>query len=149
MSDTRTIGLLNGPNLNALGIREPAVYGTQTLADLESGLQAAASHLGVQLVCVQSNHEGLLIDTLYQWRDAGVCGVIINPGGLTHTSVALRDAIAGCGMPCIEVHISNIHRREPFRHQSLTAGACVGQVCGLGLAGYHAALHYLAQSVQR
>jgi 3-dehydroquinate dehydratase-2 len=137
-----TIAILNGPNLDRLGEREPEVYGRATLADLERSLRALAGDRA-QLVFLQSNHEGALIDEISRLARAKADGLIINPGGLTHTSVALRDSIAGSGIPTIEVHISNIHRREEFRHKSLTAGACVGVVAGLGLDGYALALRHL------
>jgi 3-dehydroquinate dehydratase-2 len=138
------LGILNGPNLDRLGKREPEVYGKSTLADLEALLQREAERLGVAIECVQSNHEGTLVETLARWSDAGFAGAIINAGGLTHTSVALRDAIAGSALPCVEVHISHIHAREPFRHQSLTAPACIALISGLGFDGYLAALRHLA-----
>ena len=140
----KTIAIINGPNLDRLGRREPEVYGRETLADLERTLRAEAGPLGVEVSFFQSNHEGALIDHIASLADAGAGGIIINPGGLTHTSVALRDAIAAAALPAIEVHISNIYRREEFRHRSLTAGACAGVISGLGLAGYALALHHLA-----
>ncbi len=140
----KTIGILNGPNLNRLGKREPKIYGSYTLADLEARLVIEAKELGVKLDFFQSNHEGALIDKLHAWADAGVAGVAMNPGGLTHTSVALRDAVAASGIPAVEVHISNVHAREEFRHKSLTAGACVGVIAGLGFDGYSLALRHLA-----
>ncbi|MGF1483215.1 MAG: type II 3-dehydroquinate dehydratase [Opitutales bacterium] len=141
----KRIGILNGPNLDRLGKREPEVYGAHSLTDLENILKEASSQLGnVEVAFFQSNHEGALIDQIAQWTDAGFAGYVINPGGLTHTSVALRDAIAGCALPCIEVHISNIYRREDFRHKTLTGGACVGVISGLGIDGYIAALTSLA-----
>lgn len=142
----KTIGILNGPNLNRLGKREPGVYGRETLADLESRLTVEAAALGVRIECFQSNHEGELIDRLHAWADASVAGVVMNPGGYTHTSVALRDAIASIApIPVLEVHISNVHAREEFRHKSLTAGAAAGVIAGLGLAGYSLALNHLAE----
>jgi 3-dehydroquinate dehydratase-2 len=140
----KTIGILNGPNLNRLGKREPKVYGSDTLADLEARLAKEAADLGVKLECFQSNHEGALIDKLHAWADAGVAGVAFNPGGYTHTSVALRDAVTASGLPVIEVHISNVHAREEFRHKSMTAAACVGVIAGLGFDGYSLALRQLA-----
>lgn len=134
------IGILNGPNLGRLGQREPKIYGHQTLADLEERLAARASELDLKIECRQSNHEGQMIDIIESWADAGARGLIVNPGALTHTSVALRDAIASCGIDAVEVHLSNIYRREPFRHHSLTAPACRAVISGLGFQGYLAAL---------
>ena len=132
--------ILNGPNLNLLGTREPGTYGAGTLADLEAGLKAAFPDVG--LAFFQSNHEGTLIDRLHQAHHDGLDGVAFNPGGYTHTSVALRDAVAAIRVPVIEVHLSNVHAREDFRHRSHIAGACVGQISGLGHAGYHLAVRY-------
>ena len=126
------IGIVNGPNLDRLGKREPEVYGSRTLADLESEVRAHAAGLGLKPRFFQSNHEGEIIDTLAKWADDGVKLLVINPGGHTHVSVALRDAIAGSGMRAVEVHLSNIYKREPFRHTSVTAGACEGVITGLG-----------------
>ena len=140
----KRIAILNGPNLDRLGKREPAIYGHATLRDLERLLRAAARRLGVALTCFQSNHEGALIDKLGELADRKFAGVVINPGGLSHTSIALRDAIAGSGIPTIEVHISDIRKREPFRRKSMTAGACVGMISGEGLPGYVRALEQLA-----
>jgi len=140
----KTFGLLHGPNLDRLGKRETEIYGRSTLADLETRVRTEAKALGVKLECFQSNHEGALIEQIAQWTDSGVAALIINAGALTHTSVALRDALAGCNLPCVEVHISNIYKREEFRHKSYTAGVCVGVVSGLGLEGYFAALRFLA-----
>ena len=140
----KTFGLLHGPNLDRLGKRETEIYGRATLADLEARVRDEAQALGVKLECFQSNHEGALIEQVAKWADAGLSGLIVNGGALTHTSVALRDALAGCNLPCIEVHISNIYKREEFRHKSYTAGVCIGVVSGLGLEGYFAALRFLA-----
>jgi len=140
----KTFGLLHGPNLDRLGKRETEIYGRATLKDLEAQVGKEAKELGVKLECFQSNHEGALIEQIAKWADAGFAGLIINGGALTHTSVALRDALAGCNLPCIEVHISNIYKREEFRHKSYTAGVCVGMVSGLGIEGYFAALKFLA-----
>jgi 3-dehydroquinate dehydratase-2 len=130
-----------------LGTREPEVYGKDTLADVDRELQALAKELGLRIECKQSNHEGQLIDWLHAARDA--CdGIILNPGGLTHTSIALRDAIAGIAVPCVEVHLSNIHGREEFRRQSITAGACVGAVLGFGKTSYLLGLRALAARLQ-
>ena len=140
----KTIAIINGPNLDRLGRREPAIYGRATLRDLEKMLRAEARRLGVALTFFQSNHEGALIDKLGELADRGIAGLVINPGGLAHTSVVLRDAIAGTGVPAIEVHISDIRRRERFRRRSLTAGACTAMICGRGLPGYVEALRRLA-----
>ena len=142
--DTPHLLVLHGPNLNLLGLREPAVYGTQTLADVNAALEKLAEELGVDVACRQSNHEGELIDWLHEARER-FDGVIMNPGGYTHTSVALRDAIASIEKPCVEVHLSNVHAREAFRHTSLTAGVCVGVVMGFGLDSYLLGLRALAK----
>lgn len=141
----KKIGILNGPNLNWLGKREPAIYGSTTLADVEKALAARAAELGCEIECFQSNGEGALLDKIYDWAARGFCGLVVNPGAFTHTSVALRDCIAGAGVPAVEVHISNVHAREEFRKRSLTAPVCVGQICGLGVAGYAHALEFLAK----
>ncbi|WP_313705065.1 type II 3-dehydroquinate dehydratase [Massilia sp.] len=134
--------LLNGPNLNLLGTREPAVYGAATLADIESAATAQAAAAGGSLSCFQSNHEGALIDRIHAARDEGVDAIVINPGGLTHTSVALRDALAAVAIPFIEVHISNIYQREAFRHHSYLAAIARGTICGLGVDGYRFAIDF-------
>ena len=134
--------LLNGPNLNLLGIREPEVYGSTTLADIESAAKAQAASAQAVLTSFQSNHEGALIDRIHAAREDKVDAIIINPGGLTHTSVALRDALAGVAIPFVEVHISNIHKREAFRHKSFLSDIAVGVICGLGTEGYGAAIAF-------
>ena len=140
--------LINGPNLNLLGTREPEVYGRTTLADIERDLQAQAQAAGAELLCFQSNHEGALVDRIQQARSEGVAWVIINPGAYTHTSVALRDALAGTALPFIEVHISNVHAREPFRRHSYLSDIARGSIVGLGVSGYRWALmHALATPV--
>ena len=132
--------LINGPNLNLLGSREPAVYGKETLAEIEHAAQSQAKAAQVTLNCFQSNHEGALIDRIHAAKQEGVDCIVINPGGLTHTSVALRDALVGVDIRFIEVHISNIHQREAFRHHSFLSEVAVGVICGFGVAGYHAAI---------
>jgi len=137
------IGVINGPNLDRLGKREPEVYGTQTLSDLEKKIAAHAKKAGTKTRFFQSNHEGKIIDTIAKWADDGVKFLVINPGGHTHVSVALRDSISGSGLTAVEVHISNIYKREEFRHKSVTASACVGVITGLGFDGYLLAIDYL------
>lgn len=134
--------LLNGPNLNLLGTREPEVYGSTTLADIESAAVAQAKNAGASLVVFQSNHEGVLIDRIQAAKTEGIDAIVINPAAFTHTSVALRDALAGVAIPFIEVHISNIHQRETFRHHSYLSGIAVGVICGLGVEGYRLAIDY-------
>ncbi len=134
--------LINGPNLNLLGTREPEVYGVETLNDIEAAAAAQAKAGGASLECFQSNHEGALIDRIQLARQQGVDAIVINPGGLTHTSVALRDALAGVAIPFVEVHISNVHRRETFRHRSFLSEIAVGVICGLGSEGYRAAIDF-------
>ena len=134
--------VLNGPNLNLLGTREPDVYGAATLDDVVAAAREHVADRGVEVRDAQSNHEGALVDALHdarQWAD----GVVCNPGGFTHTSVALRDAITASGLPTVEVHLSNVHAREAFRHTSVTAGACIGVVAGFGARGYLLALDAL------
>ncbi len=128
--------LLNGPNLNLLGTREPAVYGHDTLADAEALATRTAAARGAALECLQSNHEGVLIDRIHAARTDGTRFIVINPGGLTHTSVALRDALAGAALPFIELHVSNVHAREPFRHHSYLSPIAVGVIAGFGIRGY-------------
>lgn len=140
---TMRILVLNGPNLNLLGSREPAVYGHMTLATIEAELVQIAAEAGEVMLCYQSNHEGALIDRIHAARSDGTDFILINPGGLTHTSVALRDALAGVALPFIEVHISNVHQREDFRHHSFLSGIATGVICGLGVNGYRLALQHV------
>ncbi len=134
--------LLNGPNLNLLGTREPAVYGNETLADIEHAATAQADAAGASMSCFQSNHEGALIDRIHAARIEGVEAIVINPGAFTHTSVALRDALAGVAIPFVEVHISNIYQREEFRHHSFLSAIALGTICGLGTDGYRFAIDF-------
>ncbi|HXV73182.1 MAG TPA: type II 3-dehydroquinate dehydratase [Sphingomonadales bacterium] len=139
----KPVFVLNGPNLNRLGAREPTVYGEATLRQIEQALAARAKALGLTLVCRQSNHEGDLVDWIQEAGEKG-SGLIINPGGYSHTSVAVRDALAGVSIPAIEVHISNIHARETFRQTSLMSSVVTGVICGLGTKGYELALEAVA-----
>jgi 3-dehydroquinate dehydratase II len=135
--------VLNGPNLNLLGTREPQTYGATTLAEVEAGLLELGASRGAEVRCFQSNHEGALIDRIHAARVEAVDAIVINPGGLTHTSVALRDALAGVAIPFVEVHISNVHRRETFRHHSYLSGIALAVLAGLGTDGYRLALTHL------
>lgn len=134
--------VVSGPNLNLLGTREPDIYGGRTLAEIENELDEVASRQAAELVFFQSNHEGALIDRIHAARTDGTRFIIINAGALTHTSIALRDALAAVAVPFIEVHLSNVHRREAFRHHSYLADLAVGSIVGLGSAGYRYALEY-------
>ncbi|MFD0758178.1 type II 3-dehydroquinate dehydratase [Arthrobacter ulcerisalmonis] len=139
-----TILVINGPNLNLLGTREPEKYGTSTLADVEQlAADAAAAH-GFAVQCVQSNHEGVLLDAIHAARETAV-GIVINAGAFTHTSVALRDALAAVQLPAVEVHITNVHQREEFRHHSYLSGVCAAVIVGAGVTGYRLAVEYLAE----
>ncbi len=138
----KKIAILNGPNLDRLGKREPEIYGRATLVDLEAALSKEFAETA-SLEFFQSNHEGALIDKIASLADRKFDGLVINGGAFTHTSVALRDALLGAHLPTVEVHISNIYKRESFRHESLTAPACVAVITGLGLEGYHAAVRFL------
>lgn len=140
----KTIAVINGVNMDRLGRREPQIYGSETLDMLIGSLREEAAKLGVEIAAFQSNHEGAIVDEIARLADSGVKLGIINPGAFTHTSVALRDCIAGSEIKFVEVHISNVHKREEFRRVSLTAPVCEAQICGMGREGYFAALRYLA-----
>ena len=145
---TDVIFLLNGPNLNLLGQRRPEVYGSTTLADIENAIIERAASYGLAVECLQSNHEGVLIDAIQHARLNG-SGIIINPGAYTHTSIALHDALEAVEIPVVEVHLSNIHRREPFRHHSYVSPQASAVIAGAGAYGYTMALDYLATSAGR
>lgn len=138
--------ILNGPNLNRLGLREPGIYGSATLADVEALCADTAKAHGLEAAFLQSNHEGALIDAIHA-ADTEHAGVVLNAGGFTHTSVALRDAIGAVSVPVVEVHISNIHAREEFRHKSLISPVVIGQIAGLGIQGYALAVEALASRI--
>jgi len=140
--------VLHGPNLNLLGIREPDIYGRVGLSEIDKELASRAERLGVELRCQQSNHEGVLIDAIHEaigWAD----GIVINPGAFTHTSLALRDAIAGTGIPTVEVHLSNIYAREDFRRESVLAGVCMGQISGFGADSYYLGLAAIVEAFRK
>jgi 3-dehydroquinate dehydratase-2 len=137
--------VLNGPNLNLLGLREPHLYGHTTLPELEASLSKLAQTLGVSLATFQSNHEGALVDRIQAARTDGTDFIILNAGAYTHTSVAIRDALAGVKIAFVEVHVSNVHKREEFRHHSYLSDLAVGVVAGLGPSGYEAAVRFAAQ----
>jgi 3-dehydroquinate dehydratase-2 len=141
------VGILNGPNLNLLGTREPAIYGTATLPEIIARCERVGHELGVGVLAYQANGEGQLIDQLQAWRGT-VQGVVVNAGAYTHTSLALRDALTATSLPFVEVHLSNIYAREPERHRSLLAGAAIGLVCGLGAYGYELALRGLVEALR-
>jgi len=137
--------ILHGPNLNLLGTREPEVYGSLTLDEINARLVDLGKSLGTEVICQQSNHEGALIDALHEAR-AWADGVVFNPGGYTHTSVALRDAVTAIGIPVVEVHLSNVYAREEFRHTSLLSGVCKGKITGFGWQSYALGLRALVES---
>jgi 3-dehydroquinate dehydratase-2 len=141
----KKIAILNGPNLDRLGVREPKIYGKATLSDLEKEIRAEFGE-GTYLEFFQSNHEGALIDKIGDLAEGKFDGLVLNAGAFTHTSVALRDALSGSGLRAVEVHISNVYSREEFRHKSLTAPVCAAVISGLGFQGYHAAVRFLLQS---
>ena len=139
--------LLNGPNLNLLGTREPDVYGNETLADIEARLVSLAAEQGQLMTCLQSNAEHELVDAVHQAKTDGVAFIIINPGALTHTSIALRDAFLGVAIPFVEVHLSNVHAREAFRHTSYLSDIAVGVIAGMGAPGYEFALQVASRNL--
>lgn len=141
-SKIRSVWILHGPNLNLLGKREPQIYGTESLEDINRRLLEAAKSGGATALCFQSNHEGELVDRIQEAGRQKIDFLVLNPAGYTHTSVAIRDALAGVGIPFIEVHLSNIHARESFRHRSYVSDIAVGTICGLGSRGYDLALAY-------
>ncbi|MEY2777076.1 MAG: hypothetical protein RLY30_1174 [Pseudomonadota bacterium] len=147
MSKNLQIWVLHGPNLNRLGLREPAIYGQTTLEEINARLIALGAQHQAQVEAFQSNHEGELIDRVHQAADRHIDGILINPGAFTHTSVALRDAFAAVALPFIEVHISNVFRREPFRHHSYFSDLALGVICGLGPFGYEAGLQSLLHTL--
>ena len=138
----KSLLVLHGPNLNLLGRREPETYGSTTLAEIDASLTALAAGRGARLESFQSNHEGALVDRIQATLGDGTDFIVINPAALTHTSVSLRDALAGVAIPFVEVHLSNVHRREAFRHHSYLSSIAVGVVCGLGAAGYRHAVSF-------
>ena len=142
------IAVLNGPNLQLLGSRKVEVYGRTTLGTIEQRLREVAQELGVEMTFCQSNHEGDLVDAVASAKAEGCAGIVINPAAYTHTSVAIRDAVEGVSLPAIEIHLSNIHAREGFRHESLIAPVCIGQIAGLGADGYEWAFRALVKYLQ-
>jgi 3-dehydroquinate dehydratase-2 len=143
----KTVYVLNGPNLNLLGTREPEIYGHATLADVEKLCADTAAGFGLTTVCRQSNHEGELIDWIHEARAEKAAGIVINAGGYTHTSIALHDALVGVQIPAVEVHVSNVYARESFRHHSFIAKAAFASLCGFGIDGYRLAITGLAAKI--
>lgn len=146
MAENLKIMVINGPNLNMLGVREPGVYGNRSYVDLENYIEEYCGNKGIEATVLQSNGEGEIIDFIHH-ANGNFDGIVINPGAYTHYSYAIRDALASVTVPSVEVHISNIHKREDFRHTSVTAPACIGQITGLGFRGYLLAVDYLAEEV--
>jgi 3-dehydroquinate dehydratase II len=147
MSSSSLIWVLHGPNLNRLGLREPEIYGSTTLAEIDQALATKAKALGLSFESFQTNHEGAMIDRIHQAPVQGVRFILINPAAFTHTSVAVRDALAAVAIPFVEVHLSNVHRREPFRHHSYFSDQAEAVICGLGPMGYQAALEFAAKKL--
>ena len=143
------IWVIHGPNLNMLGTREPGIYGATTLADIDRDLADLGRESGAQVESFQSNHEGAIVDRIQQARSCGVGYIVINPAAFTHTSVAIRDALAAVAVPFVEVHLSNVHRREPFRHHSYLSDQAVGVIAGLGAGGYRFALMHAIEALRR
>ena len=141
----KKIMIINGPNLNMLGIREPNVYGSQSYSDLEAYIESYAETVNIEATVLQSNSEGEIIDFIHHAL-GNYDAIIINPGAYTHYSYAIHDALSSVNLPTVEVHLSNIHKREEFRHKSITAPACIGQICGLGFRGYTLAIDYLKET---
>ena len=146
-TSNQTIYVLNGPNLNRLGTREPETYGHATLADVEALCATTATQFGLTADCRQSNHEGELIDFIHEAKARGATGIVINAGGYSHTSIALHDALVGVKIPTVEVHVSNSYAREPFRHHTFTAKAAFATLCGFGIDGYRLAISGLAARI--
>ena len=144
----KKILLLNGPNLNLLGTREPSIYGSTTLPDIEAAAASQAQSAGASLSSFQTNHEGALIDRIHQARTEGVDAIVINPAAFTHYSIALRDALLGVDIPFVEIHISNVHAREEWRHKSWLSDKAVGVICGLGVFGYKAAIEFCVEHLK-
>lgn len=142
------IWVIHGPNLNMLGTREPGIYGATTLADIDRDLADLGRESDVRVESFQSNHEGAIVDRIQQARTAGVGYIVINPAAFTHTSVAIRDALAAVAVPYVEVHLSNVHRREPFRHHSYLSDQAVGVIAGLGASGYRYALMHAIEALR-
>ncbi|PTB00480.1 MULTISPECIES: type II 3-dehydroquinate dehydratase [unclassified Sulfitobacter] len=145
---SQTIHILNGPNLNLLGTRQPEVYGRDTLNDVETLCRRVATEYDLAILFRQSNHEGELVEMIHEARTEGM-GIVINPAAYTHTSIAIRDALVSCEIPIYEVHISNVHRREAFRHHSYVSGVATGVIAGLGIEGYAAAIRALSRTKKR
>jgi 3-dehydroquinate dehydratase-2 len=143
----KTVYVLNGPNLNLLGLREPDIYGHATLADVEKLCADTAARFGLTAICRQSNHEGVLVDLIHEARSQQAAGIVLNAGGYSHTSIALHDALMAVQIPTVEVHVSNIHARDSFRHHSFTAKAAFASLCGFGIDGYRLAIHGLAAKI--